>query len=41
MVLMNKIERLGYVIVVMVYGMARLIGCWRWIVRTLIIDGVC
>lgn len=34
-------ERLSYVVMAMVYGMARLVGRWRGIVGMLIIGGVC
>ena len=38
---MDEIERLSCVIVVMVYEMWYVVGCWLWIVRTLITDSVC
>lgn len=34
-------ELLSYIVIVMVYEMARLAGRRRWMVGTLIIDSVC
>ena len=38
---MNEIERLSCVVMAIVYGIVRLVGRWRGIVRTLIIGSVC